>query len=179
MSNFDLRIRGRRGREMKITMAVRGSIFAAALGVACLLPTTVHAQAEVAPDHYELSHTDVTPAQSAPIASSKETKADFTGKFSLPYNVKCSGRNLRPGQYSIAVKSEGTSRVITIHGSSANVSVPARMVPPNQTASGSTLIVRKSGEGRSLEGIYLAELNQMLYVQTTASHGLIEHLPIS
>ena len=61
MSNVDLRIRGRREREVKITMAVRSSIFAAALGVACLLPTTVHAQAEVAPDHYELSNPDVTP----------------------------------------------------------------------------------------------------------------------
>jgi hypothetical protein len=35
---------------MKMTMVVKGSIFAAALGVACLLPVTTHEQADVSPD---------------------------------------------------------------------------------------------------------------------------------
>ena len=164
---------------MKVTTVTRASIFAAALGMACLLPATVHAQADVAPDHYELSNTDVTAAQNTAIASAKETKADFAGKFSLPYSVKCSGRNLRPGQYSISVKSEGTSRVITIHGNRANMNIPARAIASNQRTEESALIVRKSGEARKLEGIYVAQLNATLYLQPIDSHGLIEHLPIS
>jgi len=160
--------------EMKNTTVTRASIFAAALGFACLLPATVHAQAEVAPDQYEFSHTEITSAPSA-----KETKADFAGKFLLPYNVKCSGRNLRPGRYLISVKSEGTSRVITIHGERANVNIPARLVPANQGATGSTLIVRRSGQGRQLEGVYVEQLNATLYVPSVTIHGMIEHLPIS
>ena len=164
---------------MRITTARRASIFAAALGFACLLPATVHAQAEVSPDHYELSNTDVPAAQRTQAGSAQETNAEFSGKFSLPYNVKCSGRNLKPGEYLISVRSQGISRVITIHGNNTNVDVPARAIRANRTATGSALIMRKSGEGRQLEGVYLAQLNATLYVQTISSHEMVEHLPIS
>ena len=48
---------------MKMTTVAKGSIFAAALGLACLLPTTTHAQADVSPDVYEVVNTETIAAQ--------------------------------------------------------------------------------------------------------------------
>jgi hypothetical protein len=59
--------------------------------------------------------------------------------------------------------------VITIHGDSAKMKIPARIIPENQWTSSSTLMVRKSSKGRRLEGVYVAELNAALYVQPTAA----------
>jgi hypothetical protein len=157
---------------VKITTAVKASVFAAALGFACLLPATVRAQAEVAPDFYELSNTETTAAQA---------KANFEGTFSLPYHVQCSGKDLKPGQYLVSVKSEGESRVVTIHGSGENVKIQVHEAPANGAVSQSALLVRKSGEGRRLEGVYVERLNTMLYLETNTngSQGETERLPIS
>ena len=46
--------------KVKMTMTVKASIFAAALGLACLLPATTHAQADVSPDFYEFANTETT-----------------------------------------------------------------------------------------------------------------------
>ena len=148
---------------MKITTAVKASVFTAALGLACLLPTTAHAQAEISPDFYPLSSTETIAAQPAQVANAKQAKADFEGKVSLPYDVKCSGKNLKSGQYLLSVKSEGKGRMVTIHRSGEEMSFRVREVPTNQAASQSALLVRKSDEGHRLEAVYIEGLNAMLY----------------
>jgi hypothetical protein len=166
---------------MKITTAVKASVFTAALGLACLLPVTAHAQAEVSPDFYPISNTDTVAAQPVQVASAKQAKADFEGKFSLPYDVKCSGKNLKSGQYMLSVKSEGKGRVVTIHRNGEDVSVRVREVPANRASTQSALLVRKSDEGHRLEAVYVEGLNTMLYLDTNTigSHGRMERLPIS
>ena len=113
------------------------------------------------------------------MASVKGANADFAGTFSLPYDVTCGAKNLKAGQYSLSVKSEGTSRVVTIHGGSASMNMPARVVPAKRVTSHSELLVRKSGEGHRVEGVYIAELNATLYLEANANDGVMERLPIS
>jgi len=170
---------------MKLTMVVKSSIFAAAFGVACLLPITTHAQADVSPDVYELANTETSVAlQQAQVASvgSVNTKAaDFQGHFALPYEVRCKGKSLKSGQYSLSVKSEGTSRVVTIARGGETMKIHAQELIGNAAASHSTVLVRKSHEGRMLEAVYLRQLNLMLYLDTNAiaQSGQMERLPIS
>jgi len=166
---------------MTITTAVRGSILIAVLGFACLLPARVYAQVDAMPDTNinEGPNMERIGAQTTPVATAKETQTDFAGKFSLPYNVKCGSKNLKPGQYSLAVKSQGTGRVVTIHGSDTNVNLPVHVVPADRSASHSTLLVRKSGEARQLEGVYVEELKATLYVEANIGYGVREQLPIS
>jgi hypothetical protein len=168
-------------KMMKITTAMKASMFTAALGLACLLPVTAHAQADVSPDFYPLSNTETIVAQPAQVASTKPTKSDFEGKVSLPYDVKCSGKNLKSGQYSLSVKSEGKGRVVTIHRRGEEVSIRVREVPTNRAGSQSALLVRKSDEGRRLEAVYVEGLSAMLYLETgtMGDHDRMERLPIS
>ena len=166
---------------MKITTAVKASMITAALGFACLLPATARAQSDMSPDEFAFSGTETTATQPVHVSSAKLAKADFEGKVSLPYAVKCGGKSLKAGQYLLSVKSEGTSRVVTINGSGENVNIHMREVLTNRWASQSALLVRKSGEGRRLEAVYVEGLNTMLYPDTNpnGSHARTERLPIS
>ena len=167
---------------MKMTMVVKGSIFAAALGVACLLPVTTHAQADVSPDVYELANTETTVAtQQAQVASNTAKPADFQGRFALPYEVRCKGKSLKSGQYSLTVKSEGTGRVVTIARNGETMKIRAQEITGNPAASHSTVLVRKSHEGRMLEAVYVKQLNVLLYLDTNSAtqSGQMERLPIS
>ena len=167
---------------MKITSVAKVSVYAAALGFACLLPVAAHAQSDVMPDSFAFSAEETTVAQPAQHADAKLVKADFEGKVSLPYDVKCEGKNLKAGQYMVSVMSEGTSRVVTLHGSGANVNMHVRELPANGAASQSALLVRRSSEGgRRVEAVYVKELNRTLYLDTGSqgTHVGMERLPIS
>src|SRR4029077_3678063 len=133
--NSKSKIRGRKEREMKITTVVKGSIFAAALGVACLLPVTTHAQADVSPDVYEVANAETTPAEQVQVAANTAKPADFQGRFALPYEVRCKGKSLKSGQYSLSVKSEGSGRVVTIAGTGETMNIRAQELTGNPAAS--------------------------------------------
>lgn len=167
---------------MKMTTVVKISLYAAALGLACLLPVTARAQSDVMPDSFPFSADEATAApvvQIAQIDDVNQTTVAFEGKVSLPYNLKCAGKNLKAGQYLLSVKSEGTSRVVRIHGSGEDMNIRVREVPMRQTATQSALLVRKSNQGRRLEAVYVEGLNAMLYLNASASHAGMERLPIS
>jgi hypothetical protein len=168
--------------KVKMTMAVKGSIFAAALGLACLLPVTTHAQADVSPSFYELANTETTAAtQQAQVASNTAKPTDFHGQFALPYDVRFKGKNLKSGQYSLSVKSEGTTRVVTIARNGETMNIRAQELAGNPAASRSSVLVRKSHEGRMLEAVYVQQLNVLLFLDgnAAAQSGKMERLPIT
>jgi hypothetical protein len=168
---------------MKITTVVKVSVFAATLGFACLLPLTVHAQADAmpSPEDYPFSAPETTAAQAVQPAGATQPKVDFEGKVSLPYGVKCGDKSLKPGQYLLSVKSAGTSRGVTIHGSGESVNIHVREVRSNRAAGQSALLVRKSGDGHRLEGVYVEGLGATLYLDPDRNGGQArtERLPIS
>jgi hypothetical protein len=181
MKNSSAKIREAEEKKMRIMTAVKTSMITVALGFACLLPATARAQSDVSPDEFAFSGAETTAAQPVHVASAKLAKADFQGKVSLPYNVKCGSTNLKAGQYSLSVKSEEGARVVTINGSGENVNIHVREVLTNRWASQSALLVGKSSEGRRLEAVYVEGLNAMLYPDTNpnGSHARTERLPIS
>lgn len=166
---------------MKITTAVKASMITLALGVAFMLPATARAQSDMSPDEFAFSAPQPAAAHPAQSAVTQVAKADFEGKVSLPYNVKCGGKNLKAGQYSLSVKSEQGARVVTIHGSGENVNIPVRQVLTNRWSNQSALLVGHSSEGRRLQAVYVEGLNAMLYPDTNpnGSHARTERLPIS
>ena len=180
-SNSEIKAKGKEEKKMKITTIAKISVYAATLGLAFMLPATAHAQSDMAPDEYPFSATEVAIAQPLQTATTNQSKTDFEGKVSLPYAVKCGSKNLKPGQYSLSVKSEGTSQVVTINGGGQNMNMPVREVSTHRVTSPSALLVRKSGEGRKLEAVYVDGLKATLYLEASTSEGQarIERLPIS
>jgi hypothetical protein len=181
MKNSNSKIQGKKETTMNINTVAKVSMFAVALGLACLLPATARAQSDVMPDSFGFSAEETIAAQPLQHAGAKIAKADFEGKVSLPYDVKCEGKNLKAGQYFVTVKSEGANRVVTLHGSGQNVNVQVHEVPANRAANQSVLMVRKAGDGRSVEAVYVKALNTTLYLDSSlnGSHVRMDHLPIS
>ena len=167
---------------MKITTAVKSSMITLALGVvACLLPSTARAQSDMSPDEFAFSAPETTVAQPTQTATAKIIKADFEGKVSLPYDVKCGTTNLKAGQYVLSVKSDGNGRVVTINGGGQSMNMHAREVAANQTGSRSALLVTKSSEGRKLAAVYVEGMKTTLYLEasTNGSPAQMDRLPIS
>ena len=167
---------------MKMTAVVKSSVFAAALGLACLLPTTTHAQADVSPDVYEVVSTETIAAEhQLQVASNNTKQANFQGRFALPYEVLCKGKSLKAGQYSVSVKSEGTTRVVTLAHNGETMNIRAQELAGNRGAGPSAMMVRKSHDGRMLEAVYVRQLNVLLFLDANAAteSGRMESLPIS
>ena len=167
---------------MKITKIMKSSVFAAALGLACLLPTTTHAQADVSPDVYENVNTETIAAeQHVQVAANTAKPADFQGRFALPYEVRCKGKSLKSGQYVLSVKSEGTGRVVTITRNGETMNIRAQELAGNRAAGRSAMMVRKSPNGWMLEAVYVRQLNVLLFldINAAAESGRMESLPIS
>ena len=168
---------------MKMMAFVKASVFAAILASVCMLPPAAQAQADSMPnpDEFPFSAPETTVAQPVQLASAKVATADFQGKVSLPFDVKCGDKNLKAGQYLISVKSEGTTQVVTIHGRGDIMKMRVHTASANRGASQSALLVRKSGDGRRLEAVYVAGLNATLYLNTSwdGKHAGMERLPIS
>jgi hypothetical protein len=174
----------RKETTMNVSTLMKASMLTAALALACLLPSTARAQAEVAPDIYDIAAPQtIAAAQPVDATAKTQTAADFDGKFSLPYQVNCSGTALAPGVYSLSVKSEGSNRVVTIHRDGEEVNLPVREVSQRPALSSSALLLRRAGPARTLEAVYVHKLNAVLYLDGTANaksnQGRIERLPIS
>jgi hypothetical protein len=168
--------------KMKVTKIVKTSVFAAALGLACLLPTTTHAQADVSPDVYENVNTETIVAeQHVQVAANTAKPADFQGRFALPYEARCKGKSLKAGQYVLSVKSEGTGRVVTIARNGETMNIRAQELAGNRAGGRSAMMVRKSPNGRMLEAVYVRQLNVLLFldINAAAESGRMESLPIS
>jgi hypothetical protein len=178
MKNSNSKIQEKKETTMKMTTVVKATMFTAALGLACMLPATARAQSDVMPDEFAFSAEPTTVAQ--PVAAT-QAKANFEGKISLPYGVNCAGKNLEPGEYLVSVKSEGSNRVVAIHGRGENVNMHVREVRTNRVASRSALLVRKSGQGHKVEAVYVEGLGATLYLypDTNGAAAGMERLPIS
>jgi hypothetical protein len=169
---------------MKATRFVKGSILTAALGIACLLPATARAQADVAPDIYDATGVQVMGAsQPVQVASNTEPTADFHGQFILANEVNCNGMKLAPGSYSLSVKWNGSTRVVTIQRDGADMILRVREVTQRPAGSQSALLLRHAGQARTLEAVYVRQLNATLYLDgnSDANHksARTERLPIS
>ena len=167
--------------KMKMTAVVKSSVFAAALGLVCLLPTITHAQADVSPDVYEVVSTETIAAEhQLQVASNNTKQANFQGRFALPYEVRCKGKSLKAGQYSVWVKSEGTTRCAA-GAQWRNYEYP-RAGTGGTSWSGPQ---RHDGagidNGRMLEAVYVRQLNVLLFLDANAAteSGRMESLPIS
>ena len=132
------------------------------------------------PEDYPFSAPEPS-ARSAQPVGQQQAKADFQGAVSLPYGVNCAGKDLGPGRYLLSVRSVGSGRVVTFLGSGVRVSVHVREMRSNWGESRSAVVVRKSGEARWLEGIYVQALNAMLYLDGNRNDNevAVDRLPIS
>ena len=160
---------------MKAINMLRTSTVLVGLGLTAFLAGPCQAQQEVAPDFYEVNA--VQPAQ--------PQAAEFRGNFTLLHKVQCAGKVLAPGNYSLSLDSKGSDRRITLRGKNGMMKIRPRAVAEHTAVDQSTLLLRRTGELRRLNAIYLEELGLVLYLEPEATQDMArnpegaERVPIS
>jgi hypothetical protein len=143
------------------------------------------AQSEIDPDHFDSPNTE-------PFLQSK-TKADvgaeigkvrFSGKFNLPYSVQCAGKRLQPGNYLLALRSDGKTGWVTLNQKGQAIGISGLVHNQAHKPANHALIIEHDGKMRRLSVIQVAELELVLdpnrQIERSSRNRLrrIEKLPL-
>jgi glucose/arabinose dehydrogenase len=148
------------------------TLLLAALLLACFAPAVTHAQAETAPEDYNKA------ANMAPVAPAPNVKPDFEGTFSLPNQVQCHGHKLAPGKYTLAVKTVGETKMLTLQHEGSEVVVQVKNASPASTSGQSAVMVRHGPGPRSwtLEEIYVENLKMVFTIDDSGHTGRLDKM---
>ncbi len=155
---------------MKNSMTKSALLFAA-LALACFWPATARAQAETAPETYkEPNAVPNTPAAPA--------KVDFQGKFTLPFEVRCHGHKLAPGQYTLVVKTVGDAKMATIQHEGGETVLQVSRVSKSSDPGKSAVMVRHGPgpRGHTLECVFVEPLNMMMYLDESGHTAFLDRM---
>ena len=138
---------------------VRWTICLIGLAVLLTVPSArAFAQFEVDPDHYETSNTEPMP-QSRINVPGHVSEIHYKGNFTLPYSLRCNGSSLPPGEYAIAVDSEGRTVRVTLNRGGHRVSIEGIQRRRNQNHGRNVLVVESQGTAHQLSFIQVAQLD--------------------
>jgi hypothetical protein len=150
-----------KARTLRMVLAI------AFLGMlVALIPGTCRAQAEIDPDHYEISSGDTPTANIPKTATPRATVGgdSFRGRFVLPCDIRYAGVALERGSYSISIHSLGKQNLVTFipDGSGVKVQIRARVSPESNAQGPSSLVLEHAGRQFRLIRIRLHELRMTL-----------------
>ena len=139
---------------MKVVSALR--VFAGLAGLVVLGTAPAYAQFEVDPDHFESPN--VQPFDK-PNNNSAAASIHYDGKFKLPYTVQCNGRSLRPGKYSVSLRSDGKVGQAILNQKGQAIGIAGLIHNQTHKPGNAALIVEHNGKTRRLSVIQVAELD--------------------
>jgi hypothetical protein len=156
-------------------------IVGSVLFLTTLKPFRCQAQAEIDPDHYEITSGEPVSQAGNGLAASRNAEG-FRGEFTLPFNVRCAGFTLPPGSYSLSIRSSGNSNVVRLIPKGSTVEVQARVSSRSSAYGPSALVLARTGQERTLTAIRLKEPGITLYLeaqQKQSASAVTELVPIS
>jgi len=165
---------------MKVVSVVR--IIACVAGLVAIGGSSAYAQSEIDPDHFESPN--VESFTKAKVSSGSNVAAiQYDGTFSLPYAVKCNGKSLRPGEYSISLHSDGKVGRATLKHKSQTIGIAGLIHNQEHTRADHALLIEHDGKTRRLSMIQVAELDFILdaeHIERSSASRLrrIEKLPL-
>jgi hypothetical protein len=130
-------------------------------------PATSWAQAEIDPDHFEITNDESVPQVQTNAMPSRNVD-NFHGNFTLPFTVRYAGLTLLPGTYSLSVRSLGQENVVTLipDGDAVRIQpVQTRVSSLPSIAGPSALILERAGQQHVLTAIRLKESGITLNLQ--------------
>ena len=90
------------------------AIFVGLVASAILGASYARAQSEIDPDHFNSPNTEPIRQPKAP-ANTRIDAIRSEGQFTLPHEVWCNGISLRPGKYSVSLRSNGKAGQATLN----------------------------------------------------------------
>src|SRR6267143_828603 len=140
-----------------VSMVLAGTVLVSAWGTPC------NAQSEVDPDHFEMNNVEPVPQPHAKLPVQQErTAVHFRGKFNLPHTAECAGKRLLPGEYLLALSSEGKNIQVTVSQKGRAIRFAAHVAARVGNAGQNTLILQRGGTLRKVAAIDLKDFSLIL-----------------
>lgn len=118
------------------------------------------AQSEVDPDHFGAPSEEPFDKAKAS-ANGEAVSIQYDGKFRLPYAVQCNGKSLRPGRYSVSLRSNGKVGQATLNQKGQAVRVAGLLRTKEGKHGDDALVVEHNGKRHRLSAIQVAELEMV------------------
>jgi hypothetical protein len=111
----------------------------------------VYAQSEIDPDHFDSPNTEPFPQPKAP-ANTQIGAIRYDGEFTLPHEVRCNGKNLPAGKYSVSLRSNGKVGQATLDQKGHTTEIAGIVQTPaaKQRNHSELVIVGNNSKGRTL-----------------------------
>ena len=164
-------------RQVLVTLA-------ALSGLIVLGAPPARAQSEIDPDHFEAPNTE-------PFATVKtNTSSDvgtirYDGKFRLTHTVRCNGKSLRPGGYSVSLRYDGKVARATLNQDGQAIGIGGVVHRQAHRRGNDALIVELQGTTRRLSAIQVAKLDFVLDQEPQIKNSMhseprrLERLPLT
>jgi len=149
-----------------------------AAGILLAAPSA-RAQFEINPDHFD-SPNMVPFDQSKTKANSEGAVANvhYEGRFILPYSVRCNGKNLHPGKYSIFLRADGKVGQARLNRNDETMDIAGVVQKQARGAGSNALFVELNRGTRKLLEIQIAQLDLILS-SSDSKPQRIDRLPLT
>ena len=139
-----------------------GIVASLAVGIVVAAPSA-RAQFEIDPDHFD-SPSVLPFAQPTTKANSEAagTNIHYEGRFILPYSVRCKGKNLHPGKYSISLRADGKVGQARLNRNDETMDIAGVVQKQARSAGSNALVVELNRGTRKLSEIQIAQLDLIL-----------------
>jgi hypothetical protein len=144
---------------MEATKSIKLLIILTGFAALALATPRSQAQSEVDPDHFDSPNTRPFLQSKTKMDSGSATaKVHFSGNVNLPYSVRCAGKGLPPGNYSLSISSDGKTGVATLNRKSQTFEIPGAIRLPADPHARSALLVERIGKIHRLAAIHVKEM---------------------
>jgi hypothetical protein len=164
-------------RQILVTLA-------ALSGLIALGAPPARAQSEIDPDHFEGPNTEPVGKVRADTSSNVGT-IRYDGKVRLAHTVECNGKSLRPGRYSVSLRSDGKVAHATLNRDGRTIGIAGVVHRQAHRQENDALVVELKGTTRRLSAIQVAKLDFVLDPEpqiknsTRSQPGRLERLPLT
>ena len=116
---------------------------------------SAYAQSEIDPDHFDSPNTE--PILQLTV-NTQNGVIRYDGEFTLAHEVRCNGISLRPGKYSVSLRSNGKVGQVTLKQKGHTTKIAA-IVHTQAAKKRNEVIVENNGKGRTLSLIRVSKFD--------------------
>jgi hypothetical protein len=127
-------------------------------GFATLATPCCYGQSDAFPDQFDSPNAEPFPQPKTKEGDAKTGKVRFDGQVTLPYSLRCAGKRLLPGRYTISLRSDGKTGWATLNQKGQSFEIPGAVRLPADPHARNILLVECLGKVHRLSAIHVREL---------------------
>jgi hypothetical protein len=128
-------------------------------GLATLATPRCYGQSDAFPDQFDSPNAEPFPQPKTKEGDAAKTgKVRFDGQVTLPYRLRCAGKRLLPGRYTISLRSDGKTGWATLNQKGQSFEIAGAVRLPADPHTRNILLVECLGKAHRLSAIHVKEM---------------------